>query len=48
MHAPVSRGAGADGCAVDQRIVGLILWMGGKTIQFDVSPPEHPAMVSDR
>jgi hypothetical protein len=44
MHAPVSRGAGA----VDQRIVGLILWMGGKTIRFDVSPPEHPAMVSDR
>jgi hypothetical protein len=48
MRAPVSRGAVPDGCAVDHRTVGLVLWMGGKIVRFDVSLPEHPAMVSDR
>jgi hypothetical protein len=48
MRAPVSRGAVPDGRAVDRGTVGLILWMGGKTVRFDVSLPEHKAMVSDR
>jgi len=48
MRAPVSRGPVPDGCAVDHRTVGLTLWMGSKTVRFDVSPSEHPGMVSDR